>query len=187
MHMQAFRRQWTADDLQDLPDDGQRYEVVDGELFVTPSPSANHQRALSILFRRIADYVDRERVGEAFFSPSDITFSPRRAVQPDLFIVPLLDGRRPREFREMKHLLLAVEVLSPGTARLDRVVKRRLYHDEGVDQFWIIDLDARTIERSTPIDTRVDVIDSVIEWLPDGASGPFVLDVEEYFARVLDA
>jgi len=79
MHMHAFRRQWTVEDLHDMPDDGQRYEVIDGELFVTPSPSADHQHALSLLFRLIADYVDRERIGHAFFSPSDITFSPRRA------------------------------------------------------------------------------------------------------------
>src|SRR4029078_8671937 len=78
MHMHAFRRQWTVEDLHDLPDDGQRYEVIDGELFVTPSPSADHQHALSLLFRLIADYLDRERIGHPFFSPSDITFSPRR-------------------------------------------------------------------------------------------------------------
>lgn len=186
MHMHALMREWTADDLQDMPDDGQRYEVIDGELFVTPSPSANHQKALSVLFRLIADYVDRERIGDTFFSPSDITFSPRRAVQPDLFVVPLVAGRRPREFRDMKHLLLAVEVLSPSTARLDRVKKRGLYREEGVEEFWIVDLDARTFERSTPADSRVDVLDVSLSWLPKGASTPFELQIPDYFARGLD-
>ena len=186
MHMHALGRQWTADDLLDMPDDGQRYEVIDGELFVTPSPAADHQVALSILFRLIADYVERERIGVAFFSPSDITFSPRRSVQPDMFVVPFVEGRRPRKFRDMKHLLLAVEVLSPSTARLDRVKKRVLYREEGVEEFWIVDLDARTIERSTPADARVDVLDAAVGWLPAGASMPFQLDIPEYFGRVLD-
>jgi Uma2 family endonuclease len=185
MHMHGLR-EWTAEDLLDMPDDGQRYEVIDGELFVTPSPSRDHQRALSVLFRLIADYLDRERVGEAFFSPSDITFSRRRSVQPDLFVAPFVDGRTPREFRDMKHLLLAAEVLSPSTARLDRVKKRILYREEGVDEFCIVDLDARTFERSTPADSRVEVLDLALTWLPNGAATPFELDIPDYFTRVLD-
>ena len=187
MHMHAFRRQWTVEDLHDMPDDGQRYEVIDGELFVTPSPSADHQHALSLLFRLIADYVDRERIGHAFFSPSDITFSPRRAVQPDLFVVPLVNGRRPRFFSDMKQLMLAVEVLSPSTAHLDRVKKRKLYREEGVSEFWIVDTDARTFERSTPKDLNVEVLDIAVNWWPQAASAPFVLDVPAYFANVLDS
>jgi Uma2 family endonuclease len=187
MHMPAFRRQWTVDDLQDLPDDGQRYEVIDGELFVTPAPSFVHQRALAILYRRIADYLDRERIGYVFFAPADIVFSPERGVQPDLFVVPPVDGRSPRSFAEAKRLLLAIEALSPSTARLDRVVKRALYRDEGVPDFWIVDLDARTFERSTPADARVAVHDERIEWRPAGATAPLAIDLVAYFAEVLDA
>src|SRR6478736_6139957 len=97
-------------------------------------------------------------------------------------------GHRPRSFEEVKRLLLAAEVLSPSTARHDRVRKRALYRDEGVDEFWIIDLDARTFERSTPADSRIDLFDERVEWMPDGAaSGPLMIDVARYFARVLDA
>jgi Uma2 family endonuclease len=78
-------------------------------------------------------------------------------------------------------------VLSPSTARHDRVRKRALYRDEGVPEFWIVDLDARTFERSTPADSRVDVLDERVEWMPHGASTPFVIDVAAYFAEVLDA
>jgi Uma2 family endonuclease len=83
--------------------------------------------------------------------------------------------------------LLAVEVLSPSTARADRVVKRAMFRDEGVAEFWIVDLDARTFERSTPADSRVEVLDLRIEWRPEGASTPLVIDVTRYFADVLDA
>jgi Uma2 family endonuclease len=184
--MPAFRRQWTVDDLQDLPDDGQRYEVIDGELFVTPSPSYDHQTAVGLLHRRLAEYLDRERVGYAMLAPADVTFSPERLVQPDVFVVPLASGHRPRSFEEVKRLLLAAEVLSPSTARHDRVRKRVLFRDEGVPEFWIVDLDARTFERSSPADARIDVFDTRVEWLPEGAATPFVLDVPAYFADVLD-
>jgi Uma2 family endonuclease len=186
MLMPAFRRQWTVDDLQDLPDDGQRYEVIDGELFVTPSPSYDHQAAVALLRRRLAEYLERERVGYALFAPADVGFSPVRLVQPDVFVVPLASGHRPRSFDEVKRLLLAAEVLSPSTARHDRVRKRALYRDEGVPEFWIVDLDSRTFERSTPADARVDVIDTRVEWRPERASTPFVVDVARYFAEVLD-
>jgi Uma2 family endonuclease len=187
MRMPAFRRQWTVDDLQDLPDDGQRYEVIDGELFVTPAPSFTHQRALGVLHRLIADYLDRERIGFVFFAPADVTFSPTRSVQPDLFVVPGVDGRSPKSFGEVQRLLLAVEASSPSTVRADRVVKRALYRQEGVAEFWIIDLDARTFERSTPADSRVEVLDERIEWMPEGAAIPLVIDVVAYFAEVIDA
>ena len=187
MHMPAFRRQWTVDDLQDLPDDGQRYEVIDGELFVTPSPSARHQRALGLLHRRVADYLDREPVGYVFFAPAEIVFSSGRGVQPDLFVAPGVGGRSPESFADVKQLLLAVEVLSPSTARADRVVKRALYRDERVPEFWIVDLDSRTFERSTPADPRVEMSEDRIEWMPEGASSPLAIDVAAYFAEVLDA
>ncbi len=186
MHMPAFRRQWTVDDLQDLPDDGQRYEVIDGELFVTPAPSLIHQRALGVLHRIIADYLEGEPVGYVYFAPADVIFSPKRGVQPDLLILPGVGGRSPRSFDEVKRLLLAVEALSPSTARLDRVVKRALYRDEGVPEFWIVDLDSRTFERSTPADSRVEVLDERIEWMPAGASAPLVIDVGAYFTEVIE-
>lgn len=186
MLMPAFRRQWTVDDLQDLPDDGQRYEVIDGELFVTPSPSYDHQAAVALLHRRLAEYLERERIGYALLAPADVTFSAERLIQPDVFVVPLVSGHRPRSFEDVKRLLIAAEVLSPSTARQDRVEKRALYRDEGVSEFWIVDLDARTFERSTPADARVDVLDARVEWLPEGASSPFVLDIPAYFTEVLD-
>lgn len=187
MHMPTLKRHWTADDLQDLPDDGQRYEVIDGELFVTPAPSFDHQAAVGTLYRLIADYVGRERVGYVFVSPADVTFSPQRVVQPDVFVVPPVAGRRPRSFVEVKRLVLATEVLSPSTARADRVAKRTLFRDEGVAEYWIVDVDSRTFERSTPADPRVEVLDERIEWSPEGAASPLVIDLPSYFARVLDA
>lgn len=186
MCMPTLKRDWTVDDLADLPDDGQRYEVIDGELFVTPSPSYDHQAAVLALARILSEYLDRERVGYPFVAPADVTFTARRGVQPDVFVVPAAGGRRPRSFVDVKRLLLAVEILSPSTARADRVVKRTLYRDEGVSEFWIVDLDSRTFDRSTPGEARVEVLDERIEWRPDGASSALKIDVGEFFARTLD-
>ena len=186
MHMPVLKRRWTVDDLADLPEDGQRYEVIDGELFVTPSPAPRHQEAIAELHVLLREYLSRERVGHAYFAPADVIFSPVRAVQPDVLVVPLINGRRPDRFGDVRQLMLAVEVLSSSSARADRVAKRKMFRDEGVAEYWVIDLDARTAERSTPADARVDVLIDRIEWLPAGAQSAFVMDLEAYFRRVLD-
>jgi Uma2 family endonuclease len=187
MAMPTMRRDWTVDDLLDLPNDGQRYEVLDGELLVTPAPSLDHQRAILALGRLLNDYLATNRVGEAIVSPADVTFSPRRLVQPDVFMIPFADwGRKASRFVDVGRLLLAVEILSPSTARADRVKKRRLYRDEGVPEYWIVDLDARTFERSTPADDRVEVLADSIDWLPDGATAPLHIDIGAYFSGALD-
>ena len=187
MHMLTVKREWTADDLQELPDDGNRYEVIDGELFVSPAPSLKHQEAVYQLHWRLAHYLERQRVGHAFSAPADVIFSPRRAVQPDVFVLPLVNGRRPEAFREVQRLLVAAEVLSPSTARTDRVDKRALFRDERVDQYWIVDLDARTFERSTPDEPRPEILAERLVWFPDGATEPFDVDLIAYFTQVLGA
>ena len=186
MHMPLLKRLWTVDDLADLPDDGQRYEIIDGELFVTPAPSLRHQEAIAELHVLLRAYLSHERVGHAYFAPADIVFSRTRAVQPDLLVMPVVGERRPERFEDVGRLLLAIEVLSPTTARADRVAKRTMFRDEGVAEYWIVDLDARTIERSTPADPRVEVLVDQIEWSPVGAESPLVVDLAEYFRRVID-
>lgn len=186
MHMQKVGRDWTVDDVENLPDDGNRYEIIDGELFVTPSPSLLHQDAVGQMYLLLTNYLRRERIGHAYLAPADVNFSAQRIVQPDVLVAPLVDGRRPNARRIVHTLLVAVEVLSPGSARTDRVNKRALYRDEKVPQYWVIDLDARTIERTTPDESRPEVLAERLEWLPDGASTPLVINLGEYFAAILD-
>jgi Uma2 family endonuclease len=186
MSMPTLKRQWTVADLADLPDDGKRYEVIDGELLVTPAPTWAHQAAVGALFTILTNYVRAEAIGYAFVAPADVLFSPRRAVQPDLFVVPPVDGRRPENFAEAKRLLLAVEVLSSGTGRSDRVVKRTIFREECVEEYWIVDLESRTFERSTPADPRVEVLADELSWHPEGARAPLLVDLTSYFADVLN-
>lgn len=186
MVMPNLKRRWTVAERDELPDDGNRYEVIDSELFVTPAPSLRHQEAVGRLYRLIADYLDREPIGHAFIAPADVVFSPRRGVQPDLFVVPLVDGRVPDHFNDVRRLLLSVEVLSPSTARVDRVTKRMLYREEAVDEYWIVDLDSRTIERSTPSEPRPEILDSSLEWRPEGAATALTIDLIAYFEKIID-
>lgn len=76
------------------------------------------------------------------WSPADIEFSPKRLLQPDLFVILDAHGNHGKTWRDVKTLLLAVEALSPSTARADRIKKRKIYLDEGVLEYWIIDLEA---------------------------------------------
>ena len=120
----------------------------------------------------------------AFFAPADVCFSARRAVQPDVFVVPLVNGRRPEALHEVQRPLVAAEVLSAGTARADRVAKRALFRDEGVGEYWIVDLDARTFERSTPNELRPEILAEPLFWFPNGAVKAFDVDLVAFFAQV---
>ena len=185
MHMVHLAKRWTVEDVQTLPDDGNRYEVVDGELLVTPAPSHAHQRMVLALAHRLMHHLGKHGPHEVLVSPAEVRLGANAMVQPDLFVVPRPAGR-PSSWSELALPLLVVEVLSPSTARSDRFVKRRLYQREGILEYWIVDLDARAIERWRPADERPELLDDRIEWQPSEAEAPFVLELEPLFREVLD-
>jgi Uma2 family endonuclease len=186
MSAQHTETDWTAEMVRALPDDGNRYEVVDGLLLVSPSPRTVHQRAVVALSARFYPFTLRHGIGDTNHAPADIEFSPRRMVQPDVFVVPLIDGRKPRKWSEVKDLLIAIEVLSPSTAHNDRIVKREMFQDEGVPEYWIVDLDARLVERWRPDDERPEILEEAIEWRAGSHAPALFIDLREYFAEVLD-
>jgi Uma2 family endonuclease len=179
---------WTAAMVRELPDDGKRYECIDGELLVTPSPRWKHQDAVGGLYMRLRLWLAQEPIGKVTMSPADVEIVPGTLVQPDVFVVPLReDGRLPQVWTDIRTLLLAIEVLSPSTARYDRVTKRRFFARAGVPEYWIVDVDARVIERWTPSDERPEILgeDAVLEWCPTGARTPFTIPLAAFFAEVL--
>jgi Uma2 family endonuclease len=172
---------WTAEMVRALPDDGNRYEVVHGELLVTPAPRAPHQVVVSRLHARLFEYLESNPVGVVLASPADISWGRSDVlVQPDLFVVALEDART-LEWDRMRHLLLVVEVLSPSTARADRFVKRRRYQDAGVPLYWIVDVETQRVEVWTPEAEFPHIEADRLTWRPAGAERPFELSLEELF------
>lgn len=182
-------KSWTAREVRQLiaqsPLSTPRYELVDGELLVTPSPSFAHQRAVSLLLRILDDYMRLTRIGVALASPFDVELQPEFLSQPDVFVLPIAEARRVATVMPARELLLAAEVLSPSSGRIDRVVKKRRYQ-QSVPEYWIIDLDAHLFERWTPRDDRPTIHTEVLEWHPDGAATPLQLDVVTYFEAVFE-
>lgn len=136
---------YTADQVRALPDDGNRYELVYGELLVSPSPSYPHQEVVLRLARRIADYCDAVGGLKTVISPADLSWGDDTLVQPDVFVARVPAGGA-LGWADLRSVVLVAEVLSPSTARNDRFQKRRLYQAQGVETIWLIDLDRRVVE-----------------------------------------
>jgi Uma2 family endonuclease len=181
MAMPALPLYVTAEMVRALPDDGNRYEVVHGELLVSPAPRWLHQRVLSRIHLALAKYLERFAVGEVLASPADISWSADVLVQPDLFVVPAEEATG-RSWSDIRHLLLVVEVLSPSNPGWDRFQKRRLYQEVGVPCYWIVDADAESVEVWTPHAAFPILEREALSWHPEGAGAPFSLRLTDLFA-----
>ena len=136
---------WTDEDLWALPHDGNRYEIVDGELLVTPSPATRHQLVVMRFGSRLDDYALRGG-GMTLVAPYDVRMSSRRVVEPDVVYVAAEHLDRITEARCEGAPDLVVEVSSSSTRARDRLAKRALYESEGVLEYWFVDLDNDVIE-----------------------------------------
>ena len=161
-----------------------RYELIDGELLVTPAPTWDHQEAVMQLWRELDDYLRANPIGRPVVAPADIELEANTVLQPDVFVVPARDVRPRGSWRDVRELLLAIEVLSPSSARHDRVVKRRYFQRMAVPEYWIVDADARLVERWRPEDERAEPLERSLTWHPAGAVAPLVIDLEAFFRRV---
>jgi Uma2 family endonuclease len=177
-------REWTVEMLHALPDDGNRYEVIEGELFVSPAPALVHQRASRELVRRLLPYLDAVGDLELLYAPAAVTWSPRTEVQPDILVLPLLAARPSEHFEDVGVLELAVEILSPSTARADRYRKRALYQERRVPEYWIVDTAARMIERWRPNDEEPAVLLGELTWQPRARHAPLAIELDAYFRAV---
>ncbi|HHW43526.1 MAG TPA: Uma2 family endonuclease [Desulfotomaculum sp.] len=136
----------TYEDYLDLPDDGNRYEILEGVLHVTPSPTTRHQRISRNLQRIVDDHVLRHDLGEVFYAPLDVLFSRISIAQPDLIFIS--HGRA--AIITDKNIAgapdLVVEILSPTTAKRDKVTKAHVYALYGVKYYWLVDPDSTMVE-----------------------------------------
>ncbi|HJQ20081.1 MAG TPA: Uma2 family endonuclease [Gemmatimonadaceae bacterium] len=182
-------RRWSAHEVRrliaDAPSITPRYELVDGELLVTPSPRPAHQVAIKLLLVALDSYLHRAPVGVVLSSPSDIELEPEDVRQPDVFVIPSGEWQRvARDGFPAHQLLLAVEVLSPSTGRADRVTKRPGYQRH-VPEYWIVDLDSRLVERWRGGDARPEIVTDVLRWHPVRAESPFELELDLFFAEAI--
>ncbi len=147
----AISTKFTHADLLTYPEDGKRREIINGDMFVTPTPRISHQRIVQRLARAFEAYLDKHLLGEVFYTSLDVIFTEYDVLEPDLLFVA----------SERREILqdwvrgapdLVAEVLSPTTASRDRGVKLRAYARFGVQEYWIVDPVAQAIEayRLTP-------------------------------------
>lgn len=142
--MQTSLRYNYQDYLQ-LPEDT-RCEIIDGDLFMVPSPNEGHQRILANLFHILSHYVRQNKLGRVYFAPLDVLFSEEDIVQPDIIFVS----------HENKGIItkdnikgvpdLIIEVLSPSSGHRDMGIKKKLYARNGVREYWIVDPEHETVD-----------------------------------------
>lgn len=180
----ATDRYYTRDEVLAFPEDGNRYELVYGELLVTPAPRVPHQDIVFAIASSLRIYVKSHRAGKVRIAPADISWGRPDdvIVQPDAFVVAPEDAQR-REWHELTRFLLFVEVVSPSSARYDRFTKRRLYQDMGVPLYWAIDPANRRAEIWTPEATAPVYEMERLVWHPKGASEPWTMELAELWAE----
>ncbi|HET6567019.1 MAG TPA: Uma2 family endonuclease [Rhodothermales bacterium] len=140
------RRRWTYDDLREMPESMERMEIIDGELYMSPSAHVmRHQNAVGNLFFAFRSWVEAHDLGKVFVAPADVVLSQDRVVQPDVFFVS----------KERLHTVgafvsevpdLVIEVVSPSSAVYDRKTKFALYEESGVPEYWLVDPEDQSID-----------------------------------------
>ena len=183
MAMPDTADRWTLTQLHRLPDDGNRYELVRGTLFVTPAPSYAHQRLASVLGALLQPYVAAHGLGEVAHPRSIIRIGTDTEVEPDLMVRPV-PSRLPLRWEDAPLPTLVVEIISGTTRRRDLVEKRDLYRGLGIPDYWIVDGERRIVRVVRPGADDVDVA-AVLTWQPEGIAESFELGLPEYFRRAL--
>ena len=170
---------WTYAEYARLPDDGNRYEVIDGEVCVTPAPGIPHQRVAANLFVLLREYVERHRLGEVIWDV-DLLFANGQFLRPDLVYVPPGAELSDRGVESAPELV--VEVLSAHSKRIDRLKKPPRYRDFGVPEYWVVDPEGRAIERwRLAADASPEVERERLVWRPRPEAPPLELEVAEVF------
>jgi Uma2 family endonuclease len=179
MHMATKIKRWTLEELHSLPDDGNKYELVRGQLFVTPPPNVEHETVLARLSRLLEPFVAAHGLGFVYH-PRSVLRVGGSEVEPDLMV-----RQRPRDLHvdwdQAPVPILVVEVSSDSTRRRDHRDKRELYAEAGVDDYWIVDPQRRVITVAHP-DGREETSSDTLAWAPRGAAEALVVILADLFA-----
>lgn len=144
MTTQTAKAKYTYEDYMRTPDDV-RYELLDGELILSPSPRTAHQRTSLNILLPLATFVERNELGEVFVAPFDVVLDNFNVVQPDILFVSNERSRIITDLNIQGAPDLVIEILSPSTAQRDRTQKRELYAQHDVKEYWQGDTDAKSV------------------------------------------
>ena len=171
-------KRWTIEELHSLPEDGNKYELIHGVLYVTPGPTDQHETIAARLTRLLDPYVAKQGLGYVYH-PRAVFNIDGSEVEPDLM------ARQPNtaaggKWVDAPRPSLIVEIASPSTRRRDRTDKRDFYLEYHIPDYWIVDGDARTI--TVVRADRPDIVErEAVRWEPDGASEPFIAQCLDIF------
>jgi Uma2 family endonuclease len=181
MHMAHTTDGWTIDELHRLPDDGNKYELVRGELFVTPPPSVAHEEMAAVLGRILDTYVAAANLGRVH-RPRAVLRVLDSEVEPDLMVRGAAGPRA--NWADAPLPLLVAEIVSESTRRRDNVHKRAFYLEAGVSEYWIVDAESRSIRIARPIQPDI-VVTELLTWHPATANEAFTINVQTFFRDAL--
>lgn len=173
-------RRWTLEELHALPEDRNKYELIDGELFVTPAPTDEHGDICAALNAILVPYVLAEGLGLVYVPRAVFVVGKRVQVEPDLMV--RRKNTDPNGALEKAPVpSLVVEVLSKSTRNYDLTTKRATYLMAGIAEYWVVDGKARTFTVFVA-DREPVVVSDELAWMPVGASEPLTFLVGEVFA-----
>jgi len=178
MHMATKIKRWTLEEVDSLPDDGNKYELVRGELFVTPPPTDDHETIAARLTRILDPFIAANGLGMLYHPRAVMQFEGSQ-VEPDL-MVRQPQGSRKATWSQAPTPILIVEILSPYTRRRDHLQKRSLYIDAGVEEYWIVDPEENTV-KSIRADRPEVVSRDQLVWAPTGVGATLTLDIASIF------
>jgi len=143
--MKRANVRFNYDDYLQLPED-KRYEILDGELFVVPAPNIRHQTMVKRITMALIRQLEEKGIGDVFLAPCDVVFSEENVLQPDVLFVQKERHGIIGEMNVHGAPDLIVEILSPATRGKDLEIKKKIYAAYGVQEYWIVDPEAATIE-----------------------------------------
>jgi len=136
----------TYEDIRQLPEDGKRHELIEGEHYMSPAPKTKHQRVITNLMRLISVFVHNNKLGQVFAAPTDVVFSESAMTEPDLIFVSRAKENIIGEDYIDGTPDLLVEILSPSSTNRDHKIKFHLYEKHGVREYWIVSPEAENVQ-----------------------------------------
>jgi Uma2 family endonuclease len=176
----AAKKRWTLLEVHSLPDDGNKYELIWGDLYVTPPPTDPHETIAARLTRILDTFVARNNLGFVF-RPRAVFRYRGSEVEPDLMVrAPM---KRAGDWNEAPKPILIVEILSPSTRRRDLEIKREFYMKSSIPEYWIVDPERREVIVVRAGDADIIARDR-FDWAPAGASATLTIPVLEIFGEL---